>query len=215
MMKITLQVVSCNGRNTRSQTELKQKCLSAAQPTIRRSFALPSYDAVAQMKALSTNIGLVFFRVELYCVGFNQHHNSTCCLLLVVAYALFCYLSLYCLFLLHYLYLILCLYLYCSLTQWRWTRVRHACWPCWGIWPVLRHSPTHASPRFVPVDIMIVATWCCDIMVILRHCDKEKENTNRSCLQHFAQLNSTQQNIAWLQRSRNEKQGKLLSAMFS
>ena len=60
-MKITLQVVSCNGRNTRSQTELKQKCLSAAQPTIRRSFTLPSYDAVAQMKALSTNIDLVFF----------------------------------------------------------------------------------------------------------------------------------------------------------
>ena len=58
--------------------------------TIRRSFALPSYDAVAQMKALSTNIGLVFFRIELYCVGFKQHHNSTCCLLLVEASALFC-----------------------------------------------------------------------------------------------------------------------------
>ena len=58
--------------------------------TIRRSFALPSYDAVAQMKALNTNIDLVFFRIELYCVGFKQHHNSTCCLLLVVAYALFC-----------------------------------------------------------------------------------------------------------------------------
>ena len=87
-------------------------------------------------------------------------------------------------------YLFLYLYLYCSLTQWRWTRVRHACWPCWGIWPVLRHSPTHASPRFVPVDIMIVATWCCDIMVILRHCDKEQENTNRSIL--FATFCSTQ-----------------------
>ena len=85
-------------------------------------------------------------------------------------------------------YLSLYLYLYCNLTQWRWTRVRHACWPCWGIWPVLRHSPTHASPRFVPVDIMIVATWYCDIMVILRHCDKEKENTNRSWWYSFPQL---------------------------
>ena len=190
-MKITLQVVSCNGRNTRSQTELKQKCLSAAQPTIRRSFTLPSCDAVAQMKALSTKFWFSFFcRIKRYCVGFKQHHNSTYCLLLVEAFFALLIIILWDLSFLYCLFLCICmLVLYCSLTQWRWTRVRHACWPCWGIWPVLRHSPTHASPRFVPVDIMIVATWCCDIMVILRHCDKEQENTNRSCLQHLAQLN--------------------------
>ena len=60
--------------------------------TIRRSFAMPSYDAqMHRWKLWAQTFYLVFFcRIERYCVGLKQHHYSTCGLSLVEASALFC-----------------------------------------------------------------------------------------------------------------------------